>query len=230
MFGRLLARGVPAETRRYIGSNTAYLTRDQPLTALTIKCLAARTSSALPALVLPSFRCYATAPKSTTAKKTTTSKKAPATKSTTKPKPKTATKSKAKPKAKAKPKKKPAAKRKKTTTKRKPKTEKTELQKKRTKVNQLRKIALLHPPKLLPTNSFLVYSAQHKNAGAKVTENAKANGAAFRNLSASEKEVSLSPGLVAPLHRPSSSLMISADNFVHSAMYPLPLKTPRQTQ
>ena len=186
MMRHLLGRGLPAETRRYITSSTASLSREQPLAALKplIRCIGVplRSSSAYSA-----SRSYATATKKTTTKKTTTT---PRKKTTTK---KTVTKKK--PAAKAAPKKKAAKKpAKKAAPKRakKAKTPPTALQAKRTKVNELRKVALLNGPKLLPANSYQLFLHQQGGQGGPNTtvgERARENAASYRNLSESEREV-----------------------------------------
>lgn len=97
------------------------------------------------------------------------------------PKPKGATKKAAATK------KKPAAK-KKTVTK-KPRAKKVE-QSPAAKINELRKLALLHPPRMLPGHPYVAYLVEQPLTGQIVGQGAKEMGATYKALSLSEREVS----------------------------------------
>lgn len=180
MFRQLLGRGLPAETRRYLTSSTASLSRDQSVTSLVpvIQCRAVSPTSIAS---LSTLRCYATATKKATAKNPRTKKPGPPKKTTTAKK---TTKPKTKAAAKKKPAKKPAPKRAK-----KPKKQPTALEVRRTKVNQLRKVALLVAPKQLPASVYQVFRSENQQTGTSAAVQAKAISQAYRNITTSEEEV-----------------------------------------
>ena len=179
MFRQLLRLCLPAETKRYLTSSTASLSRDQSLASL-IPIIQCRGNSPTAAISLSALRCYATATKKATAKNPRAKKPGPPKKKTT------TTKKTTKPKTKAAAKKKPV---KKAAPKRKPKKQPTVLEVKRTKVNQLRKVALLVAPKQLPASVYQVFRSEHQTTGTSASAQAKTISQAYRNITSSETDV-----------------------------------------
>lgn len=125
----------------------------------------------------------------TTTKKKTASTAAKTTKAKSKSKAGTAAKTKTKTKTKAKEKKSVAAKKPK-----KPKKEPTPEEKEKAELRELRKMALLKGPTLLPETDWSVYISSNLPSGeGKLSEKIKEVSASFKTISEAEKEVMPSP-------------------------------------